>query len=84
MQWRCVEVKANFLIAKTTDKRPKLSLIPKCLISSFGLSLPMSDPTFSFDGIVLEHQHGIPIVAVKPELELCKNLIARTNSDLEQ
>lgn len=81
MQWRCVETKANYLIVKTSDKRPKIAILPKCLISSFGITLPIADSTFSFDGLVIEQLQGLPVIAVKPELE--RDMKIRTKESLE-
>ena len=42
--------------------------MPKCLVSSFGVVLPLEESDFSFKAIVLQMHEGLPILALKPEL----------------
>ena len=42
--------------------------MPKCLVSSFGVILPLEESDFSFKAIVLQVHEGLPVVALKPEL----------------
>ena len=50
--------------------------MPRCLVSSFGVVLPLEESDFSFKAIVLQMHEGLPVVALKPELiELKEDLI---------
>ena len=42
--------------------------MPKCLVSSFGVVLPLEESDFNFKAIVLQMHEGLPILALKPEL----------------
>ena len=42
--------------------------MPKCLVSSFGVILPLEESDFSFKAIVLQVHEDLPVVALKPEL----------------
>lgn len=66
---RCLETKAGYYVVKTSiEKRAKIGVVPKCLVSSFGINLPLNEASFLFDGVVIEHVFGLPVIAVKPEL----------------
>lgn len=68
LTFRCVGTKAGYHVVKTGDKKAKVGILPKCLLGSFGITLPMNDPTVTMEGIVVEHLEGIPVIAVKHEL----------------
>jgi hypothetical protein len=65
---RCVETKTGYYVVKTSDKKVKFGIVPKCLLSSFGINLSLNDASFVFQGVVIEHLQGIPVIAAKPEL----------------
>jgi hypothetical protein len=69
-KFRCVENKGNYFVVKTvlSEKKNKIAILPKSLVSSFGISLPLSSTQFTFDGLILEHTSGIPVIAVKYEM----------------
>ena len=47
--FRVSEAKENFYIVKTIeDKKVKIGIMPKCLVSSFGVILPLEESDFSF------------------------------------
>lgn len=84
-QFRCVENKGSYFVAKTVlaEKKNKIAILPKCLVSSFGITLPLSQPQFTFEGLVLEHVSGIPVIALKPELIHCVDQIPQTKAQID-
>jgi len=80
---RCVETKAGYFVVKTSsEKRAKFGVVPKCLVSSFGINLPLNDASFVFNGVVIEHAYGVPVIAAKPELASLAKKVT-TKDDLE-
>ena len=52
--FRVTEAKENYYVVKTIeDKKTKVAILPKCLVSSFGVVLPLEESDFSFKAIVL-------------------------------
>ena len=82
MTFRCIGAKAGYIIVKTSDKKSKIGILPKCLLSSFGITLPINDPTATFEGIVIQHVEDIPVVAVK--YELTRAPVQTTKEDLDK
>lgn len=44
----------HFFMLKSTEKSPKIAVLPKCSISSFGVNLPLDNPEFTFEGLIVE------------------------------
>ena len=85
-KFRCVENKGNYFLVKTvlSEKKNKIAILPKCLVSSFGISLPLGSLEFTFDGLILEHSSGIPVIAVKYEMIHCLESIPSKPKHLEK
>ena len=52
------------------------------MVSSFGINLSLNDASFVFEGVVIEHVHGIPVIAAKPELSLIATKVT-SKDDME-
>ena len=82
LSFRVCESKPNYYIAKTIDeKKPKVAILPKCLVSSFDIVMPLDQANFSFEAIVLEINEGLPVIAFKPELIELKDEMTLVETD---
>ena len=75
--FRVCESKLNFFVVKTiNEKKQKVAILPKCIVSSFDIALPLDQADFSFEAIVLQINEGFPVIAFKPELIDLKDELA--------
>lgn len=64
----CESKQAYYLVKTLNSKKPQVAVLPKCLASTFGISLPFDQKDFSFEAITIAKDGDFPLVCAKPEL----------------
>ena len=74
------------IIVKSIDAEKKsknfIGILPRCLVTNHpSINLPLNNPEFISQGIILELLHQqIPVISFQPELVLLKDQILRKSS----
>jgi len=81
--FKVVESRSDYLVLKTVlEKKAKFAVMPKPLLTNFGISLPIDSPDFTFNGYVFELFNGIPIVSTNSTLSKFSDQIPKKTEDL--
>ena len=80
--WKVAEIRSNYSILKTVlEKKAKIAILPKPMMSMFGLSLPTDMEDFTMEGFCFQEVNKIPVVTFNPMVSKLQNLIASQQSD---
>ena len=86
--YRVCESFQNFYIVKSLNsKKPAVAILPKCLLTSFGVARPFEMKDFSFEAVTIAHKslddadYSLAVVCAKPELLCLKEEFKFTESE---
>lgn len=83
--FKIVEAKQNYYIVQSVlEKKEKIAILPKPLATAFGVSLPLDDPEFTFEGHIFDHhQEKLPICSFNSVLDTFKQQTAPSKRELK-